>query len=67
MKNLVFYPVIIASIGWSCVSLFKMTEFITYLKNEFPECTMANANRDLIFFATMIALSLIQHPVERFG
>ena len=66
-KNIVFYPVMVASICWCLLSLFKMKNFIDFLKIEYPQCTMTNENRDLIFFVTIIVLSLVQHPLENFG
>jgi hypothetical protein len=66
-KNIFFYPAIVASIGWCMLSLYKMREFINYLKMEYPECTMTNPNRNLIFLVTMIVLSIGQHPLEKFG
>jgi hypothetical protein len=66
-KNLIFYPVMVASICWCLLSLFKMKNFIDFLKIEYPQCTMTNENRNVIFFTTMIVLSLVQHPLETFG
>jgi len=34
------------------------------LKQEFPECTVKNENREYIFFATMISLAIFKHPLE---
>ena len=58
-KNFVFYPAIIASICWSVFSLFKISSYIEFLKSEAPECTMKNENREIIFFMTILTLSLI--------
>ena len=31
---------------------------------EYPECTLKNENRELIFFVTMIVLAIGKHPLE---
>jgi hypothetical protein len=44
-----------------------MKNFIDFLKVEYPQCTMTNENRNLIFVITMGLLSLVQHPLEKIG
>lgn len=66
-KNFIFYPVMVASICWCLLSLFKMKNFIDFLKVEYPECTMTNENRNFIFFITIFVLGLAQHPIEEAG
>jgi hypothetical protein len=57
----------VASICWCLLSLFKMKNFIDFLKVEYPQCTLTNENRDIIFVVTMVLLSLVQHPLEKIG
>jgi hypothetical protein len=44
-----------------------MKNFIDFLKVEYPQCTLTNENRDMIFVLTILVLSLVQHPLEKFG
>jgi hypothetical protein len=44
--------------------MFKISTFQNFLQQEFPECTIKNENRELIFFATMIILAIVKKPIE---
>ena len=35
-KNIIFYPLMAASVCWCILSLFKMKNFIEFLKVEYP-------------------------------
>lgn len=64
LKTLFFYPSIIASIIWSIYSAVQIGSFISYMRNEYPECAMPNENRNIIFFSTISVLAFVQRPIE---
>lgn len=64
-KNFIFYPIIIAAFGLTFYNMLKVREHVDFLKENFPDCTMTNKNRELIFFTTMIVLAILQHPIEK--
>lgn len=64
VKNFFFYPLIAASLCWAFISILKVQEHQDFLKMEYPECTLKNENRELVFFVTMIVLAIGKHPLE---
>jgi hypothetical protein len=58
------YPGIILSAGWTMLNIVRIIGYVNQLKNERPECTAKNPNRELIMGITMIALFMLKERIE---
>lgn len=67
VKNLIFYPVIVLSLSWAIHILMQMHNYQHLLRQESAECTKPNPNFWNITIATVVILSIIRRPIEKWG
>lgn len=63
-KTMFLYPGIILSAGWTLLNIVRIIGYVNQLKNERPECTATNPNRELVFCITMVALFMLKERIE---
>lgn len=63
-KTMFLYPGIILSAGWTLLNIVRIIGYVDQLKNERPECTASNPNREIIFSLTMLILFLLKERIE---
>ncbi len=63
-KTMLLYPGIIASAGWTLMNIFRIIGYVSQLKNERPECTGSNSNKEIVFFITLVILFATKERIE---
>jgi hypothetical protein len=63
-KTMLMYPGIIASAGWTLMNIFRIIGYVSQLKNERPECTSSNPNKEIVFFITLLILFTSKERIE---
>ena len=63
-KTMFLYPGIILSAGWTILNIVRIVGYVGQLKNERPECTASNPNREIVFSVTMLILFALKERIE---